>query len=139
LAALKQHPGPFSSRNEALAQLQSRGLSSGLSQWLLTSLERTSRGLDWRFELDKISVLLEDYFARDLWPFLANRDPRRDGLGFELLVAEDSDRWSGNMRERATQLAAAGRLRLHVLPNAGHWVHVDNPTGLLDLLQAELA
>lgn len=27
-----------------------------------------------------------------------------------------------------------GTLKTHVLPNAGHWVHVDNPHGLLDMM-----
>lgn len=27
-----------------------------------------------------------------------------------------------------------GMLKTHVLPNAGHWVHVDNPHGLMDMM-----
>lgn len=27
-----------------------------------------------------------------------------------------------------------GRLHTHVLSNAGHWVHVDNPQGLTDMM-----
>ena len=30
--------------------------------------------------------------------------------------------------------AADSQLHIHVLPNAGHWVHVDNPHGLLDMM-----
>lgn len=29
---------------------------------------------------------------------------------------------------------AHGCLKLHVLPNAGHWLHADNPQGLLDMM-----
>ena len=29
-------------------------------------------------------------------------------------------------------------VRLHVLPNAGHWLHVDNPDGLCALIAPEL-
>jgi len=27
-----------------------------------------------------------------------------------------------------------GHLHTHVLSNAGHWVHVDNPQGLMDMM-----
>jgi pimeloyl-ACP methyl ester carboxylesterase len=30
------------------------------------------------------------------------------------------------------------RVSLHVLPNAGHWLHVDNPDGLRALIAPEL-
>ncbi len=29
---------------------------------------------------------------------------------------------------------AAGTTRYHELPDAGHWVHVDNPTGLTNMV-----
>lgn len=27
-----------------------------------------------------------------------------------------------------------GKISLHVLPKSGHWVHVDNPKGLLEIV-----
>lgn len=36
--------------------------------------------------------------------------------------------------EAANASSAAGRTLLHVLDNAGHWLHVDNPIGLLELM-----
>lgn len=36
--------------------------------------------------------------------------------------------------DKAQQAADDSQLRIHVLPNAGHWVHVDNPHGLLDVM-----
>ena len=126
-------------RAEATERLLGEGLSSGLSNWLVMSLDRLPEGdgrLGWRFDLDAIETLLTDYFSTDLWPFLdemgrldADPHPR-----FELLVAEHSDRWSGSMRERAAHLPTGGAVRVHELPDAGHWVHVDNPDGLLRIM-----
>ena len=28
----------------------------------------------------------------------------------------------------------SGQTKVHVLPNAGHWLHVDNPTGLMAMM-----
>lgn len=143
LGSLRAHPGPFASRSEATERLLAHGLSSGLVNWLVMSLDRTPGGdgsLTWRFDLDAIEALLEDYFSADLWPFLdglGRADPSTTPL-FELLVAEHSDRWSGTMRQRAAHLPQGGSVRVHELPNAGHWVHVDNPDGLLRILLAHL-
>ncbi len=143
LGALKNHPGPFASRQEAVRELCAEGLSSGLSNWLVTNLERSSRQegatFSWRFELAKLEKLLEDYFRVDLWPFLEHLSTQSPSVRFELLVAENSDRWNGNMRQRAEALDGKGPLKLHLLPDAGHWVHVDNPAGLLDIMAGHLA
>jgi pimeloyl-ACP methyl ester carboxylesterase len=138
---LRDLPGPFSSRNDALTRLQARGLSSGLCHWLVTSLKRSEQDageLVWRFDLDGIDALLTDYFSLDLWPFLESIQGRTDGPRFDLLVAENSDRWNGDMRRRAERLHLGQNIRLHVLPDSGHWVHVDNPDGLLQVLGQNL-
>ena len=41
-----------------------------------------------------------------------------------------SFRWAGGDEER---IAALGH-RVHLLRESGHWVHADNPSGLLDIL-----
>lgn len=139
LGTLRAHPGPFSARADATAALLAAGLSSGLSNWLVMSLDRiqgAGEKLGWRFDLDAIEALLADYFSTDLWPFLEEMSQANPNVRprFELLVAEHSDRWSGSMRARAEHLPKGGATRVHELEAAGHWVHVDNPDGLLRIL-----
>jgi pimeloyl-ACP methyl ester carboxylesterase len=136
LGALQKHPGPFGSRAEAVQSIRNEGFTPGLANWLGTSLERRGDQFTWRFDLDKIPLLLADYFSLDLWPFLEDLKGQNDGgrVLYELLVAENSDRWSGSMKDRANALNDQPRLRVHSLPDSGHWVHVDNPQGLLDIL-----
>ncbi len=137
VAALKAAPGPFASRTEAVQAIQRQGRSSGLANWLATSLEKQPGGLVWRFDLPQIEELLLDYFAIDEWPRLEALDDHSH-IRYELLVAENSDRWSGTMMERAQRLTGTPRVRVHVLPRSGHWVHVDNPDGLNDILVEHL-
>lgn len=137
LAALKAEPGPFSSRGEAVEAIVRQGRSSGLANWLATSLEKKPQGLVWRYELPQIEELLSDYFSIDEWPRLESLD-EHSHIRYELLVADDSDRWSGSMKERASRLTDSPRIRVHTLPESGHWVHVDNPDGLNDILQRYL-
>lgn len=47
-------------------------------------------------------------------------------------------RWSEKavkQLEEAAQSIPEGHLKVHMLPNAGHWVHADNPQGLLDMIE----
>jgi len=62
-----------------------------------------------------------------------------------ILRAEKSDRWDQDAIERIQKLASVrgsdtlGKVSFYVLPNAGHWVHVDNPKGLLEIMAPKIA
>lgn len=62
-----------------------------------------------------------------------------------MVRALESDRWTEESVETLRGLAAVpgmadrGVLEYHELPDAGHWVHVDNPQGLLDMIAPSLS
>jgi pimeloyl-ACP methyl ester carboxylesterase len=62
----------------------------------------------------------------------------RSGPEFRLVVAERSDRWTPELRARGQALPPEARVHYHELPNSGHWVHVDNPAALLELMTQHL-
>ncbi|HVZ32944.1 MAG TPA: alpha/beta hydrolase [Polyangiaceae bacterium] len=133
IRAVRAVPVPAQSRRDVVTHLMSEsGLSSGLAEWMATNLKRQGDSYVWTFNLAAIEELLADYFRVDLWAFLA--EPR-SAPEFELVVAEQSDRWTPELRERARSLPASARVRYHALANSGHWVHVDNPAGLLAMMQ----
>ena len=43
------------------------------------------------------------------------------------------------MKDRARSMLGSSYLQFHSLPDAGHWVHVDNPDGLFAILVEHLA
>lgn len=134
--ALREVPTPFQSREAMLQALESRGIATGIARWMTTNLKREGDVYDWAFDLDVIGELLEDYFQQDMWPWL---EARRGTPDVHLLRAMNSDRFSQEDAERAMALPRAARVKLHELPNSGHWVHADNPEGLLEILTRELA
>jgi esterase len=138
LSAISFQPPPFPSRAAVIEGLMSYGLSSGLANWLSTNLEKRDEGYVWRLDLDSIRELLDDYFSKDLWPFLESLSQAPPGPEFHLVVAENSDRWSGTMKERARSLPPSTRFHLHELERSGHWVHVDNPDGLERIVTSQL-
>lgn len=127
---------PASDRSSVVAELMAQGLSSGTSNWLATNLERRSDGFVWRFNLDAIYELMLDYFKVDLWPVLESGPTDSD---FRVVVAEHSDRWAPENRARLQALTETRpNAQLHIVPNAGHWLHVDNPAFLLELMGRDL-
>jgi len=136
IAAVRSVPMPAASRRDVVNHLvASEGLSSGLAEWMATNLKREGQSYSWVFDLDGIEQLMRDYFRVDLWGFLAQARTRPQ---FELVVAERSDRWTPELRARGQGLPASAQVHYHELPDSGHWVHVDNPGALLDLMAARL-
>lgn len=135
IAAVRAVPVPLSRRSEVIPTLTGKGLSQGLANWMTTNLKREGEGYTWVFDLDRIEALLADYYAEDLWEYLETLTPPPD---VHLVVAEQSERFTKEMRARAQHLEEQGHLRYHLIEKAGHWLHVDNPEAVLELLVNEL-
>jgi esterase len=146
IQAVRSTTTPAADRAHVVAELIGQGLSSGTSNWLATNLQRGPEGFVWRFNLDAIYELMLDYFRVDLWPVLESGQADSD---FRIVVAERSDRWAPENRARLQAMLETVRRRrgtvrpsetveLHVVPNAGHWLHVDNPAFLLELMSQNL-
>ncbi|MDP2307482.1 MAG: alpha/beta fold hydrolase [Pseudomonadota bacterium] len=139
--ALRTVPMPLPRRDSVVELLTRAGFSAGLAQWMTTNVRPTEAGFVWRFDLVAIEEMMHDYARTDAWPWLLSRERR---ARVDVVRAERSERWPDAELERfgvTPQQTASEtrpeRLHLHVLPNAGHWVHVDNPDGLHALLVEE--
>jgi len=136
IRAVRATTTPTADRASVVSELTAQGLSSGTSNWLATNLERQAEGFVWRFNLDAIEQLMLDYFKVDLWPVLESGPTDSD---FRIVVAERSDRWAPENRARLRELTESrSSAKLHVVPDAGHWLHVDNPAFLLELMRQNL-
>lgn len=136
IGAVRATTTPAQDRAHVIAELAAQGLSSGTANWLATNLQRQPAGFEWRFNLDAIYELMLDYFRVDLWPVL---ESGAGGSDYRVVVAERSDRWQPENRARLEALVESSpTAKLHVVPNAGHWLHVDNPAFLLELMAKDL-
>jgi esterase len=135
LAALADMPERFASRNQFAAELARRGADSALGPWLAKNLVRADGGLRFALDLASIRELLADFDRASLWPLLEAPPP---GLALRVVIGGRSHAISGADRERMRAAAARGAIALFELPEAGHWLHVDDPEGLLRLIQAHL-
>lgn len=135
ITALRRLPGSFASRTDVVPLLQEMGFSPSLASWMTTNLERgEDRRWTWRFHLDAVEQMISDYFYADLRPVLTAPIP---DLTIHVVRAERSDRWPAEILAWFEALPDGSPGRLHVLPDSGHWVHADNPEGLLSLMDDE--
>ena len=132
IAVIRRVATPQPSRGALIAALQGQGLDAGVAQWLSTNLRRVDGGFDWSVDVDAAEAMIHDYFARDLWGPVEAADPAAPDV--EVVRAGRSDRWSPDILHRFDALPPGAVGRLHLLPDAGHWLHVDDPDGLLAIL-----
>lgn len=134
LAAL---PPRFESRDAFVEHVVREGTREAIAKWLAQSLDREGEAYRFGLEVGRIEALLADYFARDLWPLL---DPPPPGTRAHLVIGGRSSVFSEEDRARARGLAARHpeAVSVHVLERADHWVHVDDPEGLLGIVEEAL-
>lgn len=132
LEAMKQLPMPQPSRQAVVKGLLEQGLTLDLAQWLAGNAERQQDQYVWRFDFPGLEALLMSFYETDLWsvieepPFFTQ---------VHVVKAERSNVLSDEGEARVHSATANGRTFLHVIPDAGHWLHVDNPKGLLELME----
>ncbi|RDX85823.1 Protein ABHD11 [Mucuna pruriens] len=137
LATLQSIPSQIPSRKWLVSHLMGLGYSKALSDWIGTNLKKVGDHDTWIFDLQNAKEMEKSY-----WDLLEN--PPKD-MEIVIVRAEKSDRWDQDAIERIQKLASRGgsdslgKVSFCVLPNAGHWVHVDNPKGLLEIVASKIS
>lgn len=133
LEALRAEDGPFGSREDAQRALMKHGFAAPVARWMITNLTRTEAGWTWRLDLDGMQALLEDFFEVDLWPVVEEPPP---GLELHFVKATRSPVLTEEACERIEAAGqATGRVHLHRV-EGGHWLNVDAPDRLLELMES---
>jgi pimeloyl-ACP methyl ester carboxylesterase len=132
LRLLESLPESYDDRAAFVRAIEQAGQPRALANWLAMSVKR---GDDGRFHLviDRVvaRALIEAHFRSDLWEALS-----RDRGMTHVVVGDRSFVWQPGDRERL-EAAAGEHLAVHRL-DAGHWLQVDAPDALRELLIAEL-
>jgi pimeloyl-ACP methyl ester carboxylesterase len=137
LETLESLQQPFASRDDFKNALRSRGYDQMLVDWLAMNVRRAEDTYTLRLDLPAIRALLTDYWARDLWRVV--EDPA-SAARLALVIGGRSHVYDANAREHASRAQLRNpHLRVVVLERAAHWVQVDDPEGLLNVLSDELA
>lgn len=144
LQAVEGVPLPLASRKALYAGLEEKGMSVGLQQWLGSSLREERPGeLVWTFNVHGAQRMFDDYLRLDYSSLL--RAPPA-GVNLHILRAMRSGRWDHDTLAVVRQAVAAtaqpaavrGRTWFHELADAGHWVHAENPKGMIKFMLPSL-
>lgn len=135
LQSLRRLPGPFRDRQEAADRIQAEGFDRVVAEWVATNLEPRREGYCWRFSLADMESLLADFFRADLWSVLAQPPPQ-----VEIVVVRSARETilSDAAYHRIRDLESTGRPVRLVTLEGGHWLNMENPSGLLRLLRLTL-
>jgi pimeloyl-ACP methyl ester carboxylesterase len=133
LEMLDRAPGRYAKREQFLEFVHAEGHSRAIADWLAMNLERRADGFALELDLPGIHALLDSYFASDLWSVLEQSRARVD-----IVIGGRSRVWDEAARARVeAQAEHRPNLHVHVLEDAAHWVHVDDPAGLRAALIAQ--
>jgi pimeloyl-ACP methyl ester carboxylesterase len=129
IEALKSVPAMHPNRDSFIDAMVRLGVERSTAMWLAMSLRREPEGFRIGFDLAQIDALLDDYFAVDQWPVLA----LGTDTNTQVIVGDRSPVFAEEDRARCLALQGDSKLEVVTLP-AGHWVHVDDPDGLVKAL-----
>jgi esterase len=135
VAMLETLPERFETREAFVEYVEKQGADRTVAMWLAMNVRPAGDGNGYTMRVDVAAMraLLDDYFQRDAWSVL--EDQARTAK-VHLVVAGKSSALDNAERAVANRVAQASpdRTWVHVLANAGHWVHVDAPDELYALI-----
>ena len=137
LQVIREHPGPFPTRDAGVEAVHSHGYPLAVARWMGTNLVplEGENGYGWRIDPNQMQALLEDFFRVDAWG--AVEHPY--GPEIHLLKATESGVLDPDavLRAEAAGLST-GRVFVHRI-QGGHWLNADNPDALVEHFATHLA
>ncbi|CAM6099055.1 unnamed protein product [Calypogeia fissa] len=139
LSTIQSLPDPLPSRRWLVDHMTKAGFSKGLADWLGSNLKRvkpSGEEMTWIFNPKEAHDMFESYGESDYWSVLESPP---EGMNIGIVRAAKSDRWTPDIISKLESLSKrtgdkGGRVAYHILEDAGHWLHIDNPDGLSNIL-----
>ena len=106
------------------------GMDMSIAQWLASSF----RNGDFGFDLEVVQDIMPEFETQDFYGLLQSLLDKKT-VRVDLVRGGQNKGWDIQTLSKLESLGKTypGQFQLHVLPKAGHWVHVDDLPGLVDL------
>jgi len=121
-------------RKQVIEELTNAGLDQGIAMWLASSFD----GSDFGFDLSVVHDILPEFATQDFYGLL--HEILEKDIKVDLIRGGKNQEWSSGpdamdiLRElEEVERQYPDRFSTHVLSKAGHWVHVDDLKGLVQV------
>ena len=129
ISVLRNLGSQWSGRKAFVDACVAAGMPTSVATWLSMNLRREEGGtVRWPLDLNAVERLLADYLHADLADLIYDTEVSARVL---VVAGGRSPAWPDEDIQLLRSQSDPARTALHVLPNAGHWVHADDPDGLL--------
>jgi pimeloyl-ACP methyl ester carboxylesterase len=129
LELMERLPRTWAKRDDFVAAVVAEGHALALAQWLAMNVVPDASGaLVNRLDLPAMRSLLDSYYATDLWGVAF--DAALPG-SLEIVIADRSHTVSE--ADRARLATAPPHVHVHHV-DAGHWLHIEAPATVVELL-----
>jgi esterase len=118
-------PATATAREPMRAYFAEKGISPGLTDWVLMNLTQDQGTFKWRFDRQALKHLNESSRGHDLWSAVA--------AGKTTLIYGEK---SSFVTPQDVERARSAGVDIHSIADAGHFLHVDAQGPLLDCLVA---
>jgi pimeloyl-ACP methyl ester carboxylesterase len=121
----------------ALQLENEHGLERGIAQWLAASIKKDGNCYTWGFDVEVVKNILPEFKHQDVIGMMETIV--KEGGGRVHLVRGGANTAWDESPSTLSQLHELEQhhkhaFQVHILPKAGHWVHVDDLPGLLELV-----
>ncbi len=130
LDLVEQSPA-FASRDEAVNWIVDGGYDEPTARWMAMNLRRDGERWTWQLDVAGLRELAADFARSDQWSAVESAAGETE---VHFVRAERDSIMTSEARARAERLEADGALVSVTELPGGHWLHVDNPDGLVQLL-----
>ncbi|KAH8948578.1 hypothetical protein BDL97_11G101500 [Sphagnum fallax] len=143
LQAVQPLKEPLPTRKWLSDKIVELGFNAGLAHWLGTQLKRINpdaEEMEWVFNIKECYEMLQSNRRLDYWSVLEN--PLPQGLHIAFVRAGRSERMTPDEGIERLEAAASkhpDNLSFHTLPNAGHWLHTENISGFIRIVNPYLS
>jgi esterase len=130
--------GAIADKKQLVQQLTTNySIDLGTAQWLAASLQKTSDNsnrLEFGFDLTVVNDLLSNFHQQDFMALL--EQVLQANVRVDLVRGGKNRGWSESRVKALEELQQEypDTMGMHLLPKAGHWVHVDDLPGLLEAM-----
>jgi len=110
-------------------------LSMPLAQWLISSFDIAAK--QFMFDFQVAQDMLPEFQQQDFYGLINQCLSSTESMQIHLVRGGKNQGWTVDVLQQLNQLqrSSGNRFHVHVLPKAGHWVHIDDRDGLVRMIQ----